>query len=59
MRLKHYDNPGRVARALDWVAFTTVQGLVALLLFGLYAVASFEVAVIAALSIIVVQVAES
>jgi len=58
MRISDFDNPRRKARQFDIVAFLIVQASVAALLLVLYVVVSFEVAVIAALSLIFVQVAQ-
>jgi len=58
VRLKDFDNPRRKAKQFDIVPFLIVQASVAALLLVLYVVVSFEVAVIAALSLIFVQVAQ-
>ena len=59
MKIKEeYDNPSRVLDRLDLLAFVTVQAALATLLFALYYFISFEVAVIAALSILIMSSAQ-
>lgn len=56
--LKDFDNPRKQARRLDFLAVVTVYGLLAALFIGLYFLTSFEIAVLAALSMLIMQQVE-
>jgi hypothetical protein len=58
MKIKEFDNPGKLMGRLDMVAFATVHMLLAAILLGLYYLISFEVAVIIGLSILIIQTAQ-
>lgn len=53
--LKDFDDPRKQARRLDLTAFLTVQLLIIGGLLIVYATVSFEVAVLVALSVIILQ----